>query len=94
MAMKIRLNVIEWIEDNFGREASCPLCGKELDTTEHVFVCEESANLTSVTIKDLEEGERMREIVELFTRNEEKRRELLVNNIKTNFETFRREGTL
>ena len=94
MAMKIRLNMIEWIEDNFGCEASCPLCGNEQDTTEHVFDCEGSPNLTNVTIKDLEEGQRMKEIVDLFQRNEAKRREQLVGNIMTNFDVFRREGVL
>ena len=72
LAMKIRLNMMEWIEDNFGCEASCPLCGEEQDTTEHVFVCEGSTNLNNVTIRNLEDGERMKEIVDLFQRNEAK----------------------
>ena len=71
-----------------------PLCENEHDTTEHVFACEGSPNLKNVTIKDLEEGLRMKEIVDLFQRNEAKRREQLVGNINTNFDVYRREGAL
>ena len=35
-AMKIRLNMVTWIEDNVGAKGVCPLCAEE-DTTEHVF---------------------------------------------------------
>ena len=93
MAMKIRLNMVEWIGDNVGAEVSCQLCG-EHDTTEHVFVCRGSVNNTGVTVKDLEEGRRMKEIVELFKRNEQARREHLEGEIRVKFDVLRREGTL
>ena len=93
MALKIRLNMIEWIGDNVGEEVSCPLCG-EHDTTEHVFVCGGSVNETGVTVKDLEEGQRMKEIVELFAKNEQKRRQQLEGEIMVRFDVLRREGTL
>ena len=93
MALKIRLNMIEWIGDNVGEEVSCPLCG-EHDTTEHFFVCGGSVNETGVTVKDLEEGQRMKEIVELFAKNEQKRRQQLEGEIMVRFDVLRREGTL
>ena len=92
-AMMIRTNMIGWIDDNYGGNGRCPLCG-ELDSTKHVFVCEEIENEEMVSVKNLEEGERMVEIVELFTRTEKKRREWLIDNIETNFDALRREGTL
>ena len=64
------------------------------DTTEHVFHCGGVRNEEKVTVKDLEKGERMKDIVKLFKRSEEKRREKLVNDITTNFEIFQREGTI
>ena len=94
VAMKIRLNMIEWIEGNMGREVCCPLCESELDTTEHVFACVGSENDTNLTIKDLEEGRRMKEIVELFSTNEQNRREQLLHAIQTNLEQSRRDGIL
>ena len=93
MAIKIRLNMVEWVQGNIGKDEGCPLCG-EADTTEHVFTCEGSNNFGGVTVKNLEEGSRMQEIVEMFERNEKKRRELLIDNINMNFTTLRREGMI
>ena len=92
--MKIRLNMVEWIADNMGGSSRCPLCGKDNDTTEHVFRCDVVENNSSVTVKDLEDGVKMREIVELFNRNEEARREKMKDEIILNFDILRREGTL
>ena len=94
LAMKIRLNMMEWIEGNMGQEVCCPLCESEMDTTEHVFACAGSENDTNLTVKDLEEGRRMKEIVELFIANEQKRREQLLHAIHTNLEQSRRDGIL
>ena len=47
-----------------------------------------------MTICDLENGERMKEIVELFDRNEEARRDKMMGEIRINFDALRREGTL
>lgn len=47
----------------------------EKTITEHVLWCEES----NLTVKDLEDGTRMGEIVELFRKTEEKRRTELIN---------------
>ena len=57
LAMMIRLNMVSWIEDNFGQESSCPLCTGEIDTTEHVFECSGTINEAGVTVKNLEDGE-------------------------------------
>ena len=54
----------------------------------------EMENEGRVSVKNLEEGERMVDIVELFKCTEQKRREWLIDNIKTNFDALRREGTL
>ena len=72
--------MIDWIGGNMGRVSSCPLCRREEDTTEHVFCCEEMGD-TKVTIKNLEDGEKMAEVVELFKNNEEKRRNMLTDEI-------------
>ena len=86
MGIKIRLNMVEWIDDNLGQESVCPLCREEKDTTEHVFACREGQNIHGVTVKNLEDGENMGKIVELFKGNEERRREELLNGIKLNID--------
>ena len=58
---------------NVGIKGSCPVCEVEVDTTEHVLVCELLEN-NDVSIKDLEEGKSMVEIVALFRRTEEKKK--------------------
>ena len=93
-AIKIRLNMVEWIDGNMGGGSKCPLCGNDGDTTEHVFRCETVENNSSVTICDLENGEKMKEIVELFNRNEEARRDKMKEELWINFDVLRREGTL
>ena len=81
-ALKIRLNMVDWIGENTGIEQPCPLCEQELDTTEHVFACSGGdTDINRPKVKDLEDGRRMEEIVELFRENEQKRREKLFNNI-------------
>ena len=94
MAIKIRTNMVEWIDDNIGVESSCPLCGKGGDTTEHVFACDEVENPEMVTVSDLENGAKMKEIVELFRRCEEERRRRYTDELQLNFDILRREGTL
>ena len=93
LALKIRLNMVEWVAGNFGEQERCPVCEVEVDTTEHVLRCG-IAEERQVTIKDLEEGKSMAEIVRVFRRTEEKRKELLANKIKINMELLHREGTL
>ena len=93
MAMKIRLNMVEWIDGNMGKETACPLCKQEADTTEHVFVCEDMGNET-VSVGDMEDGEKMMEVVELFRRNEEHRRVKMKDHLEINFDVLRKEGTL
>ena len=89
LAMKIRLNMVDWIESNYGRSGVCPLCGEE-DSTEHVFGCNYGEGL-GVSIMDLETGENMGKIVELFRVTETNRREKLLENIEINFDVLRRE---
>ena len=92
--MKIRLNVVEWIDGNMGGSSRCPLCANTGDTTEHVFSCEVVENKSSVTVNDLENGVKMKEVIELFNRNEEARREKIMEELWINFDILRREGTL
>ena len=92
LALKIRLNMVEWVAGNFGEQEKCPVCEVELDTTEHVLRC--NAEETPVTIKDLEDGKSMAEIVRVFRKTEKKRKELLVNKIRIKMELLHREGTL
>ena len=89
MAMKIRLNMVDWIQKNFGVEGVCPLCGEE-DSTEHVFACDGGLGL-GVSVKDLEDGTKMDKIIELFKETETKRREKLLENLEINFDVLRRE---
>ena len=49
MALRIRLNMISWVEDNVGVKGTCPLCNEE-DSTEHVFCCEAVENKQNVTV--------------------------------------------
>ena len=81
-AMKIRMNMVEWIEGNVGKEAPCPLCYRGMDTTEHVFACKEMGEW-GVTVKDLENGTQMMNIVEMFRENEDRRRIMVMNEIET-----------
>ena len=85
--------MISWVEDNVGDKGTCPLCNEE-DSTEHVFCCEAVENKQNVTVRDLERGEMMKEIVELFEETEERRREHWLENIAVEFDVLRREGTL
>jgi hypothetical protein len=85
--------MVEWIDRNFGGNDGFPLCGEKEDTTEHVFECRMSGE-HNVTVKDLEEGKSMMEILELFRKNEEMRKELLMNNIQINMAMLNKEGTL
>lgn len=65
-----------WIEGNMGRVSPCPLCEEEEDTTEHVFKCGEIGEVIKIaTVKDLQKGEKMLQVVDIFDVNEEKRRE-------------------
>ena len=83
-ALNVRLNMASWIEENFGKERCCPLCNSGEDTTEHVFNCEATENRMGVTVKDLENGEKMADIVKLFKTSEEKRRMWLLDGIQLN----------
>ena len=59
-----------------------------------MFCCEAVENKQNVTVRDLERGEMMKEIVELFEETEERRREHWLENIAVEFDVLRREGTL
>ena len=61
------------------------------DATEHVFACEYGGRGSGVSVKDLEDGVRMDEIIELFNKTETDRREKLLENIGINFDVLRRE---
>ena len=94
-AIIIRLNMVSWIDGNMGRVSLCPLCNEDEDTTEHVFRCAgvEDINMT-VTVKDMENGEKMKQVVELFEVNEQRRRVMLEEEIRMNIEVGRIERTL
>ena len=77
LAVKIRLNMVDWIETNYGVAGVCPLCGEE-DSTEHVFSCEHGGSESGVTVKDLEDGQKMDKIVDLFKKTETCRTEKLL----------------
>ena len=46
------------------------------------------------SVKNLEDGEKMKEIVDLFMLTERRRRENYLDNIQVNFDCLRREGTI
>ena len=90
LAVKIRLNMVDWIETNYGVAGVCPLCGEE-DSTEHVFWCEHGGSESGVTVKDLEDGQKMDKIVDLFKKTETCRKNKLLENVMINFDVLRRE---
>ena len=94
LALIIRLNMSNWINSNFGGNGCCPLCCEELDTTEHVFNCNSIYNEKLVTVKDLEEGEKLMDIVQLFKLAEENRRKWMLDDINENLDAMRVEKTL
>ena len=71
-AMKIRLNMTEYIKNNFGMRVNCLLCGEE-DATEHVFACQGIQHHAPVTTDNLKGGTKMEEIVHLFEEMKGKR---------------------
>ena len=92
LALKIRLNMVDWIQGNFGGKGNCPMCGGE-DTTEHVFECN-NERLDVVNIKNLEDGKEMMEIVRHFRETEKKRKELVTSEIEIRMNVLQTEGTL
>ena len=91
LAMKIRLNMVDWIGSNFGKEDRCPVCGEE-DTTEHVFEC--GTTTETVTLKNLEEGRAMADIVRHFRETEEIRKEIITTEIQIKMNVLSTDGTL
>jgi hypothetical protein len=89
-AIKIRLNMMDIITQNFVNGTSCILCGDENDSTEHIFECSSLGN-HGLEIEDLINGTKMMEVVELFRRMEKLRRDVLIDNIITNYNIFHRE---
>ena len=73
-AVKIRLNMIEFIKNNFGMRVNCLLCGEE-DSTEHVLACRSIAQRVPVTTDDLKRGTNMEEIVNRFEEMRKRRDE-------------------
>ena len=63
-------------------------------TTEHVFSCVSTDNKNNVTVKNLEEGEQMKDIVELFKMAEENRRNWMLDEINENLDRMLVEGTM
>ena len=90
-AMMIRLNMLEMVGRNYGKNDNCPLCSEHEDNTEHVLECKELPNTEMVTIKDLEDGSNMKSIVNLFRRTEEKRRNTLIDDITLKFNIIHSE---
>ena len=90
MALIIRLNMFESMTHNFGVRKNCSLCGNKDDTTEHAFECPSRIN-KDLVISDLQEGNKMDEIVELFLDMENRKRSFLIADIITNFEVIQRE---
>ena len=92
MAMKIRLNVLDSISRNFGRNRNCELCGDNDNSTEHVFLCN-GLDHHDLDISDLYEGNRMDEVIALFRDMEKKKKKVLIDSITVNSNIiFREEG--
>ena len=89
LAMKIRLNMVDWIGGNYGKDEGCPVCGGE-DTTEHVFSCGKMAE--SVTLKNLEEGKAMADIVHHFRETEKTRKDILMTRVQINMNSMYTAG--
>ena len=89
-AIKIRLNMVDMVTQNFGTGNNCILCGDENDNTEHVFLCPLLGD-HGLTINDLINGTKMMRVVQLFRKMEQLRRDVLIDNIITNYNVFHRE---
>ena len=89
-AIKIRLNMVDVITQNFGAGTECILCGNSNDSTEHVFVCK-SLGDHDLTLENLVHGTRMLDVVKLFRKMEDMKRDILIENIITNFNVFHLE---
>ena len=89
-AIKIRLNMVDMVTQNFGRRTNCILCGDDNDNTEHVFLCPLLGD-HGLTVNDLINGTKMMRVVQLFRRMEQLRRDALIDNIITNYNVFHRE---
>ena len=83
-AIKIRLNMTDYIKTNYGMRTECILCGED-DSTEHIFSCAEIEN-TSLTIENLKEGTEMNEIIKLFRTTEEKRKKKMGDHVEEEIE--------
>ncbi len=70
-AIRVRLNMEPFIKTNFGMKGSCPLCGLA-DSTEHILTCDKTDN-KDITLEDLMNGRKMKEIANAFERAEEMR---------------------
>ena len=82
--------MFETFTHNYGFHAKCSLCGEEEDTTEHAFECTARKN-KEVTITDMKKGERMDEIVKMCLDLENQRKDIMINNIISNFHVIFRE---
>ena len=85
------VNMVDWIGSNFGKEDRCPVCGEE-DTTEHVFEC--GTTTETVTLKNLEEGRAMADIVRHFRETEEIGKEIITTEIQIKMNVLSTDGTL
>ena len=65
------------------------MCGGE-DTTEHVFSCGKMAE--SVTLKNLEEGTAMADIVHHFRETEKTRKDILMTRVQINMNSMYTAG--
>ena len=91
-ALKIRLNMVDAVAENFGIRKNCALCGMN-DNTEHVFECSALGD-HGLTIENLMAGTNMLEVVELFRKMENLRKDVWIDEIITNFNVFQREDML
>ena len=89
-ALKIRLNMVEAVTNNFHAYSSCLLCGHKDDTTEHVFECGALGD-HGLSVENLQQGTEMRGVVQLFNKMEMQKRDMLIDNIMTNFNVIQRE---
>jgi hypothetical protein len=89
-ALKIRLNMVELVTDNFNPRSNCLLCEQGDDTTEHVFECEALGD-HGLTVQNLKDGTEMLSVVHLFRKLESLKREKLIDDIITNFNVLQRE---
>ena len=90
-ALKIKLNMVESIMDNYGKRMECVLCNSE-ETTEHIITCNnipsEWKEGCEVSILGEEEKENVSKLIELFKKTGDLKKEKIIEEMQEMINEF------